>query len=100
MRVFVTGASGFIGGKLCPALMDSGSTVLGLTRGGQLPNGVEVIRGDIEDPFTYNHALLGVDAVVHCAALVDPIDDETRANAVNHLATVKLANACASAGVK
>jgi uncharacterized protein YbjT (DUF2867 family) len=53
MRVLVTGATGFVGGHLVPALLDRGHDVVALTRDPSsyvAPAGVEVVEGDVLDP--------------------------------------------------
>jgi UDP-glucose 4-epimerase len=63
-------------------------------------DGLERVFGDLAEPERFASALGGADAVVHCAALLDPIADETEADRVNHRASVELARLAARAGVR
>jgi nucleoside-diphosphate-sugar epimerase len=72
MRVFVTGATGFIGTELVKELIEAGHHVRGLTRSDagveQLKAvGAEVHRGDITDLDSLRSGATGVDAVVNLA---------------------------------
>ncbi len=72
MRVFVTGASGFIGTELVKELQAAGHQVRGLARSDEgaaqlQAAGVEVHRGDLTDPGSLRSGATGVDAVVHLA---------------------------------
>jgi len=71
LRVFVTGAGGFIGRRLCQTLCEGGHGVVALVRDrgadslSTLP--VEIIRGDLSVPSTYADALKSCTHVVHLA---------------------------------
>ncbi len=72
MRVFVTGATGFIGTELVKELIEAGHEVRGLTRSDagveQLKGaGAEVHRGDLTDLDSLRSGTTGMDAVVNLA---------------------------------
>jgi uncharacterized protein YbjT (DUF2867 family) len=75
MRLLVTGATGFVGGRLVPALIERGHDVVVLTRdatGYDAPPGVTVAEGDLLEPGEFDAALEGVDAAYY---LVHSMDD-------------------------
>lgn len=72
MRVFLTGATGFIGSALVPELLDAGHEVIGMTRsqdGAQklIASGVEPHLATLEDVESIERGARNADAVIHTA---------------------------------
>lgn len=76
MRVFITGASGWIGSAATAELLAAGHDVVGLARSdgsaaALVAAGAEVVRGDLDDPASLRAGARDADAVLHLAFVHD-----------------------------
>jgi NAD+-dependent farnesol dehydrogenase len=74
MKVFITGATGFLGQELLTDLHERKHEITALVRSPQraagFPAGIRRVQGSIETPESYRRALPGHDVFIHLAALV------------------------------
>ena len=102
MRVLVTGATGYVGGRLAPRLAAAGHEVRCLTRSAArlrdvpwAPD-VEIVEGDVTDPTTLTSALRGVDVAYYLVHSLGRRDFER----LDREGATNLASAADAAGVK
>jgi NADH dehydrogenase len=104
--LLLTGATGSIGSRLLPLLLERGEEVRCLVReprrlGGRRVD-VQIALGDLgemSDPYLVRQALRGVDTVVHLAATIRD-QPPRRIEELNGLATVRLLRAAERSGVR
>jgi nucleoside-diphosphate-sugar epimerase len=77
MKIFVTGATGYIGGSVAQRLVETGHTVLGLVRSREKAlllkqRGVDPVLGDLDDWKALTDAAREADAVIHAASADHP----------------------------
>jgi len=80
MRIFVTGASGWIGSAVVPELLSAGHQVLGLARSDASAKavadmGADVLRGDLNDTDVLRTGTLDSDGVIHLAFVVPSVSE-------------------------
>ena len=77
MKVFVTGATGYIGGSVAERLIASGHQVVGLVRTAEKARllkdrGIEPVLGTLDDSEIITNAAHAADAVIHAASADHP----------------------------
>jgi dihydroflavonol-4-reductase len=107
MKIFMTGATGFIGGRTARLLLDQGHELTCLVRdSGRATKlselGCEIVEGDISSRSELAGWMDGFDAVIHNAAIYEVgIPDSRRADLfeANVRGTSNTLNACLDAGI-
>ncbi|MDQ3646034.1 MAG: NAD-dependent epimerase/dehydratase family protein [Actinomycetota bacterium] len=107
MRTFVTGATGFIGGRLARALAQRGDQVVALVRSpdraaGLRDLGCELVPGDLADEAAIRSGVEGCDALFHSAAVYKVGIPESERRAMyeaNVRGTERVLDAAIAAGV-
>jgi len=100
--ILITGATGYVGGRLLPLLVEDGWRVRCLARqperlSSRVPAGVEVVPGDVLDAASLSAAMQGVEAayyLVHSMGATGDFEEQDR------LAADNFAGAAAAAGVQ
>lgn len=106
MKTLITGASGFVGQKLCAALEAQQYDVLAATRSDILINGCKSLTvGHVDGQTAWAFSLHDVNVVIHLAARVHVMNDTSadplaEFRKVNVEGTLNLARQAANAGVK
>jgi NADH dehydrogenase len=104
--LLLTGATGSVGSRLLPLLLERGEDVRCLVREPRRLGGhrvdVQIALGDLgemSDPYLVRQALRGVDTVIHLAATIRD-QPPHRIEELNGLATVRLLRAAERSGVR
>lgn len=96
-RVFITGASGFIGRKLAERFAANGTATCGVDMIADPAS--DIVAGNIAEPGDWAKALDGCDLVVHTAAIVAMTAPKKAAWTVNVNGTRRVLDAAVAAGV-
>jgi uncharacterized protein YbjT (DUF2867 family) len=109
MKIFVTGASGFVGRAVVAELLRRHHEPVVLVRPGSQEklrqtaqpsaSAIQTISGDILKPDTYANALKGVDAVIHLIGILREFG-RARFDLMHRVATEHIVRECELAGVK
>jgi uncharacterized protein YbjT (DUF2867 family) len=101
-RILLTGATGYVGGRLLAQLVSRGHQVRCLARNPahlspRAPPGVEVVRGDVTDRDSLTAAFSGIDTAYY---LVHSLGDASGFEAREHEGAVNFGRAARAAGVR
>jgi NADH dehydrogenase len=104
MKVFLTGASGFVGRNMLQRLLQEGHTVHALVRNPQkhaqlAQPGVELVAGDVVTETGLEEGLRGCDAAIHLVGIIAEKGENTF-EAVHHIGTRNVVLAAKGAGIK
>ncbi len=88
MKIFMTGATGFVGKRVAARLASAGHEVRALVRPSSahpvLPPGVTAVPGDVRDAASLQRGAAGCEAIIHGAALVKMwVRDRSQFEAIN-----------------
>ncbi|HEY0208816.1 NAD(P)-dependent oxidoreductase [Acerihabitans sp.] len=98
MTILITGATGMVGARLLPRLVDTGVDCRALVRNdAALPAGVTPVKGDIFDSRVLEQAVTGVSAIIHLAAVFRTEDTDLiwKSNVEGTRRLIAAAQACA-----
>ena len=93
MKIFVTGATGYIGFAVCGALKARGHEVTGLTRGAKgaerlASAGIQPVVGDMKTPQTYESEAEHAEVLIHAAVEYGPATADADRTALESLISV------------
>ncbi|PAC33226.1 NAD-dependent epimerase/dehydratase family protein [Flectobacillus sp. BAB-3569] len=106
--VLITGITGLVGSFVAKHFLDKGHQVAGFRRANSdlslvtdIQSQIHWLEGDVLDVLSLEKALVGIDIVIHAAAVVSfaPKDAELM-NKVNIEGTANVVNACLDAGIR
>ncbi len=103
MNVLVTGGGGFLGTEICKILLKNNYKVFNFSRN-SYPHldelGVETRKGDIRNLAQVFSALVGIDVIIHTAAVADIWGKKSDFYSINLDGTLNLLNAAKESGIK
>lgn len=100
MNYLITGATGYIGGKMAKRLNAKGAKVLCMTRNSKTVDDLPVVEGDLLLPETLLKACSGVDIVIHFAGALGRGLTPEMIYDINVNGTIHLIRAAKKAGIQ